>query len=265
MARSVDPSPEVPGTRLPAELHRVWEVPAPRATRVPRASLSVERIAGVAVELGDAHGLAGISLSGVARRFAVATNALYRYLDSRDELRVLARDLALGPPGPEPGPGSWQEGATAWALALRARYAAHPWLADLPVRLPVTPNALAWFDALLAVLRRGPFDPRGRLRAAALLDGHVRSAAVAARDLASLGPPLAAGSPLVATLAELLAERGLTGAAAVVDAGLYREPADRRTDDEFRDGLDTILAGLAARAGEVPAAETVHGGAPHPG
>ncbi|MCO1658837.1 TetR/AcrR family transcriptional regulator [Pseudonocardia humida] len=260
MARRADPTPDVPGTRLPPELHRVWGVAPPPATRGPRAGFGVERIVATAVELGDARGLAAITLTGVARGLGVTTTALYRHLDSRDELHVLARDHALGRPDPEPPGGSWSAGAAAWALALRARYAAHPWLADLPVRLPVTPNALAWFDALLGVLRRGPFDPPGRLRAAALLDGHVRAAAVAARDLAAPGPPLQPGSALVATLGALLAERGLSRAAAVVDAGLYGEPAGHGTDDDFRHGLDTILAGLAARAGE-----TVHGGAPHPG
>jgi AcrR family transcriptional regulator len=261
VARSADPTPGVPGTRLPPGLHRVWGVPAPPATRGPKAALTVDAIVATAVELGDAHGLAGVSLTGVARRLGVATNALYRHLDSKAELVVLARDRALGAPAPLPAAPGWAEGAAAWALALRARYAAHPWLADLPVRLPVTPHALAWLEALLAQLQRGPFDEREQLRVAALLDAHVRAGAAAARDLAALDPPLAAGSPLAGALGEAAAGRGLARVATALAAGRYREPADRRLDDEFGYGLDVLLAGIAARAGR----GTVHGGARHPG
>jgi AcrR family transcriptional regulator len=231
---------------LPATLRRVWGVEPTRGNRGPKASLTVDEIVDTAIALGREEGVAGVSLTRVANRLGVTTNALYRYIDSRDELHVLARERALGPPGPGSRSRRWQTRVSAWAHALRARYIDQPWLVDLQIRLPLTPHALAWFEALLEALAPGPFTLAEKVRISGLIDGFVRANAVAARDLAAADRPLREPDPAWTTVGELLASRGLHRVAEVFAAGLYQEPTDRRTVDDFTFGLHRIIAGVEA-------------------
>jgi AcrR family transcriptional regulator len=204
------------------------------------------------VELGDAEGVEGISLTRVAGRLGVTPNALYRHLASREELHVLAREHALGVPGPRRrAPVPWDDAVLAWATALRARYLEHPWLVDGPVRLPVTPNALTWFEALLEALAPAPFRTPEKLRVATLLDGYVRANVRAERDLAALKPPLQPDGALGGALAALLPDYDLPLVAALFAEDLYQEPADQSTADDFRFGLTCILRGLSAGGPEL--------------
>ncbi|WP_086820473.1 TetR/AcrR family transcriptional regulator [Allokutzneria sp. NRRL B-24872] len=232
---------------LPPGVRRAWGLPGRVPTRGPKASLTLDAVVEAAVALGDAEGIDSISLTQVASRLGVTTNALYRYIDSRDELHVLAREHALGPPTTGAS-ASWQDGVEAWAVALRARYAAHPWMVDLRVRLPVTPHALAWLEALLAALEHGSFTTAETLRVAALVDSYVRACAIAARDLAALESPTPATASAVNTIAGLLAERGLDRVATAFGSGLYTEPADGTNDADFQYGLKRIVAGIEALA-----------------
>lgn len=231
---------------LPAPLRRAWGITDPPASRGPKPSLSLRGIVEAAVELGDTEGIEGISLTRVAGRLGVTPNALYRHLGSRDELHVLAREHALGVPGPRRHtPAAWDEAAVAWATALRARYLRHPWLVDGPVRLPVTPNALTWFEALLEALERAPFGTPEKLRVGTLLDGYVRASVRAERDLRAQEPPLPPGAPVVAAIAARLPDYDLPLVASVFAEGRYQEPADGSTDGDFRFGLACIVAGVA--------------------
>jgi AcrR family transcriptional regulator len=243
---------------LPEPLRRAWGVSGPPATRGPKASLTLRRIVETAVELGDAEGVEAMSLTRVAGRLSVTPNALYRHLGSREELHVLAREHALGVPGPRRRtPLPWDAAVVAWATALRARYLEHPWLVDAPVRLPVTPNALTWFEALLEALEPAPFGTPEKLRVGALLDGFVRAGVRAERDLGSREPPLPADAPLVGAVARLLPDYDLPLVAALFAEGRYREPPDGSTAEDFRFGLACIVAGIATGGrelftGEIP-------------
>ncbi|WP_433081277.1 TetR/AcrR family transcriptional regulator [Dactylosporangium sp. CA-052675] len=233
---------------LPPALRRAWGVDTVRPNRGPRASLSIDAIVDTAVSLGNTEGVNGISLTRVATRLGVTTNALYRYISSREELDVLTRERALGPPPPSSRARRWQPQVSAWAYSLRSRYAEQPWLVDLRIRIPLTPNALGWFERLLEGLARSPFTAIEKVRIATLVDGFVRSSAAAARDLAEAGPPLREPDPALTALGRLLADRGLTQTAEILDAGLYQEPPDRRNDADFAFGLQRIIAGLEALA-----------------
>jgi AcrR family transcriptional regulator len=240
------------GDGLPVLLRRAWGVPDPPGTRGPKPGLSLRRIVDTAVELGDAEGIEGISLTRVAGRLGVTPNALYRYLGSREELHVLARERALGVPGPRRSTSAaWDAAVVAWTTALRARYVEHPWLVDGPVRLPVTPHALTWFEALLEALAPAPFGMSEKLRIGALLDGFVRASVRAERDLGTREPPLPADAPVAAAVGELLPEYDLPLVAAVFAEGRYSEPADGSTAEDFRFGLACIVAGIAAGGPEL--------------
>ncbi|GII78124.1 hypothetical protein Sru01_31060 [Sphaerisporangium rufum] len=249
MTRARPGSPGDQGAGLPRGLRRAWGIAEPAPRRGPKASLTVPMILDAAVALADAEGLPGLSLVRVAEQLKVTTNALYRYLDSRDELDLLLHDHALGPPpGADRGFARWQDAVVDWAGALRARYAAHPWLPDLTIRVPVTPHALAWLEVLLERLSGTGLDEAATLRAAALLDGYVRWSSAAARDLARGEMPVIEGSAVLGVLAPLLGERGMPRVAALFGSGHYREtPAD--ADAGFDFGLTCIIAGLTPQGG----------------
>jgi AcrR family transcriptional regulator len=184
-----------------------------------------------------------MSLARIAQRLKFTPNALYRYVESRDELHVLARERALGFP-PELDGTSWRTNVTAWADALLARYAQHPWLLDLAVRLPIGPSTLSWLECLLEALEPLELDAATRLRIATLVDGYVRSCAVLMRDLAGGGDVL---DPSVGVfLASRIADRGMARVSALMTSGAFA-PAGDSIDDDYRFGLGCILDGIAAR------------------
>lgn len=221
-------------------LLRAWSTEPSSRRPGPRKAFSIEEVIEAGVELYDSEGLGGFSLARLAGVLQLTTNALYRYVASRDELEALIRDAALGHPDLEPCV-AWQDGVRIWARALALRYRQHGWLAQLPVRIPFTPNALAWLDGLLVTLGSAGLDRETQLSAAALLDSHVRACAVAAADQAQVR-----GLALPDNFHALLVDRGLLSVAEVVGKGQYAEvAADGLQLLEF--GLETLLMGLEAR------------------
>ncbi|MEK8173536.1 TetR/AcrR family transcriptional regulator [Streptomyces sp. M19] len=68
-----------------------------RAARPP-AALDTERVVRTGVELADRDGLGGATLPKIAKELGVSPMSLYRHVGSKDELLVLMRDVAIGPP-----------------------------------------------------------------------------------------------------------------------------------------------------------------------
>lgn len=229
--------------RLPTGLAKSWDGDPGETGRGPRPSASLNAVIDAAIELGDRDGVAGMSLARIAQRLKFTPNALYRYVESRDELHVLVRERALGAP-PEPMGQSWRADITGWADAVLARYTEHPWLLDLAVRLPIGPAALGWLEALLRAIEPLQLDEPTRLRVATLVDGYVRACAGLMRDLAGGGDVL---DPSVGTfLAPRIADRGLDRVSALMATGAFA-PAGEGIEDDYRFGLECILDGIAAR------------------
>ena len=131
----------------------------------------VEQIVATGIEFGDSQGFEAISLQKIAAQLGVSTNAMYRYVSSKDELIVLVADKAAGrPPAYILAASGWRQGSSAWVKAQVDLYAERPWLLDVPIRgAPVTPNLLHWVETLLAVTGRYRPEParHPRLRGAA--------------------------------------------------------------------------------------------------
>lgn len=210
--------------------------------------LSIAGIAASAIALADAEGAQALSLGRIAERLGVTANALYRYVDSRDDLDVIVHDQALGSPaGIDPGE-DWAAAAEAWCRALRQRYERHPWLSDVRVRVPFAPNALAWLDNLLERLEPSGMSERQALQAAGLLDGYVRARAGAERDVARED----GGTDPEVLVESIGAERfssRLPRVAALISDGLYRS-AEAGADEDFQFGLQSILTGLRRLSGD---------------
>ncbi|TVT61805.1 TetR/AcrR family transcriptional regulator [Amycolatopsis rhizosphaerae] len=237
-----EPDPhELPG--LPPGLTAAW-VTTPRSRPGPKPSHSVAQIVAAAVELADTEGLAAASLPNIAASLGLTTNALYRYVSSKEELLILLADTGLGPPpAPRAGETDWRAAVRHWAHAALERYRARPWLLDVSFRGgPVTPHHLSWTERLLAALSMAGLSDVDALGCARLVADFTRTTAERLRALTDPDstdfPPRAAG--VRAFLSPLLAERDYPRLAALAASGEY--PA--ATSVDF--GLDRILDGIAA-------------------
>ncbi|WP_433160737.1 TetR/AcrR family transcriptional regulator [Kribbella sp. CA-247076] len=231
---------------LPPGLALSWGV-QPVQRRGPKPALSVEQIVDTGIEFGDRHGFEAISLQRIAARLGVTTNAMYRYVRSKDELIVLVQDKAVGrPPGSILETDGWRAGADAWVRASVDRYAERPWLLDVPIQgAPATPNQLHWLEVLLRVLAETSLSQHDALGCAVLLSGYARSYSAMVRELtANVDVPVQA--PAVgAFLVPRLQEAGLEQVAALYTNQEYED----EVDDDLDFGLTRILDGIETLIG----------------
>lgn len=236
---------------LPAAVARAWGLGTERQRRGPVPSLTIATIREAALAVADDGKRGGPSLSAVAKRLGVTTNALYRHLDSRAELDAIAADMALGDP-PTIAPTQWRQEVHEWVNALRTRHLAHPWLIDVQRRAPLMPGVLGWLDTLLEVLDRAALEPAEAMRAAAVIDSYVRAEA-ASRVLDeddAVRVDADRFSSAADTLAELARQRRLDRVADLLAADIMAPNA--AGNESFDAGLDLILDGIATRRPSAP-------------
>jgi len=134
----------------------------PVPTRGPKPSMTLDRIAGAAVAIADAEGLAAASMQRVSGELGVTKLALYRYLPGRTELVALMVERTLGPP-PDLTAGDWRAALARWAGRLLDGYLEHPWLLTATVGArPIGPHELGWMEAALALLTGPPLPAANR-------------------------------------------------------------------------------------------------------
>ncbi|WP_233162939.1 TetR/AcrR family transcriptional regulator [Glycomyces salinus] len=243
------------GDRMPAELARLWRIPADSRRGRP-ARLDVGRVVDAAVALADRQGLAAVTLPKVAESLGTTKMALYRYVGSKDELLTLMHDAANGPvPASLEGTGPWRERLRRWSEEQAAVFERHPWLADLrPSGPPSGPNGIAWFDAGLRAMRSTPLDWQARVGVIMLVSGYVKSAAQLARGLAAgregTGMDQAAAEREYGmAMARLVEPERFPDAAALFASGALEDTGKQTGEEDFRFGLELVLDGVAARIG----------------
>lgn len=259
------------GTELPPVIARLWgRGAAPR--RGPKPALTVEQVVRAAVDLADAEGLPAVSMARVAESLGYSSMALYRYVESKDELLVLMADAAadvLEMPGYDET--DWRAGLTAWTRAQIEGVLARPWYLDLPLTTAqVGPNRLRWIDRAFAILAPLALTTDEKLQIVGLLAQHVlgegrvqvetrRAAAEAVRqaqglpadtpeaeldqDAVAAANPYADYELVLTRLVDPETYPALTGALAAWT------PAEAQPDDWESDigfGLDILLDGIEA-------------------
>lgn len=136
---------------IPRAVLLAWNA-APATTKGPKPRWTLDQLLDAAVRLGDEGGIEAITMSGLAKALGSGTMSLYRYIESREDLVVLAADRALGPP-PEPVGAAWRERTHAWVMDLRRAYREHPWLTAVPVGTePLLPSYLRRLETGAACL-----------------------------------------------------------------------------------------------------------------
>jgi AcrR family transcriptional regulator len=223
---------------LPPGLALSWGV-HPVQRRGPKPGLSVEQIVDTGIEFGDSQGFEAISLQKIAAQLGVSTNAMYRYVRSKDELIVLVQDKAFGAP-PEL-PSGWREAATAWVNAQVERFTERPWLLDVPIRgAPVTPNTLRWVEVMLQALESTGLSMHDNLGCLLLLNGFAHNYASLVRQLrASDDTPVQAEA-----VGRFLVPRLVEGDYPMLTALYTNQEYEDGIDDDLEFGLTRILDGI---------------------
>src|SRR5437763_1516150 len=210
---------------------------APRRGRRPR--LTRERIATVALEMIDRHGLEALTMQRLAGRVGVGTMTLYGYFRSKDELLEAVVDAAVRTAQQPRAEGSWQEQMRAVVGAAHDTLTRHPALIEIRFRQPILrPHALRFGERVVAILVQAGFGHREAASAFRLIFTYTfgfaglspaRDADWARQRAASAAAALPGGEfPfLTATAPEWT--RAMAGA------------------DQFHYGLDRILDGLQTR------------------
>jgi AcrR family transcriptional regulator len=211
----------------------LWQERA-QPTRGPKPALTLDQIADAAIAIADAEGLAAVSMQRVAADLGYTKMSLYRYLPGKAELVAAMLERGMGEPPPLPAAG-WRAGLTAWAAALLAAFAGHPWApAATAGDRPIGPHELAWTEQAVAVLPDG-LTGAERLDTVATVAGHVRLIA---------GQAGQAESELAASMMHAMtrhADRFPALAAAMADVA-----ARGGADQAFSFGLERILDGVEA-------------------
>ncbi len=213
-----------------------------------RLPLDRDRVVRVALDLLDEVGLDGLSMRRLADRLGVKAASVYWHVRDKEELLDLVFDHVIGEVEvPEPDPLRWRE--QVWEVACRMRRVAnsHRDVARIQLgRFPVGPNALAFSEGLLTILRAGGLPHRASAYFAALLPLYV--SAFSLEEASGLRLPGGAeASPeevleeIRGYFASLPAERfpNLSALASDITGG---EP-----DDRFEFGLRLLLDGLERR------------------
>ncbi|MDP9384252.1 MAG: TetR/AcrR family transcriptional regulator [Actinomycetota bacterium] len=208
------------------------------------AARSRAEVATAALALIDEEGLAGLSMRRLAQRLGVGTMTLYGWFRSKDELLHAVVEVAADGPPPHVPEGDWRDALRAIARQWRRSLERHPALVELRLRRPITtPAAFASTEAGLQALLAAGFDRAGAARAFRTLFVYVFG--YAAFSDPELTPELRAR--VDGALAALP-----PGEFPVLSASREEMAATLAGDEQFEDGLEAILAGLAARVERAP-------------
>lgn len=169
---------------LPPGVELLWGL---RERPQRRSGLSLDAVVEAGIALADESGLAAVSMARVAKRLGFTTMALYRHVQSKDELLVLMVNDAVGEPPPAESE-AWRPALERWCTALREQLAAHPWVLDIPIGgPPATPGQIAWMEGGFRALERTGLSEQEKGAVVLMLNGQVFWEARVAAELARSG------------------------------------------------------------------------------
>ncbi|GAA0939293.1 TetR/AcrR family transcriptional regulator [Nonomuraea longicatena] len=233
---------------LPPVLQRMWGLEAvPR--RGPRPRLDLATITAAAIEIADSEGLAGVSMASVAAQVGLTTTALYRYVDSKQDLLTAMAD-GVAPPPPEPGGRHWRDYLALWTQAHRDLVLQHSWVLSIShIAPPLGPRRLLWLDRALASLDGTGLDEGEKVNVASTLTGYALTDAALVLSATEGVPEFdEAGIEGAADYGELLVgmldPETYPALSAAMRAGAMHGVEGWVDDEDFRFGLRLLLDGV---------------------
>lgn len=218
----------------------------------PRASLTLERIGAVAVEIADADGFAAVTMRRLATELGVAPMAAYRHVTGKDDLWALMAERVTAEMRIPDEVTGWREVLRAFGLLTRDMMLRHPWVGQLPTHLFVlTPGRLAVAERQLAALDGLGLDEDAMMVAFRTVSAFAHGAAqseMAVREW-TRSAGWSSGDETRLGLAPQMRYLMETGRYPTYQR--YGQRATRKDDATwaFETGLDCVLDGIAARFG----------------
>lgn len=202
---------------------------------------------GAALGVLDRDGLDAMSMRRVAEEVGTGAASLYWHFANKDDLLDAVFDRVIGEIGlPAPDPSRWQEQLKEVARGARRVMKAHRDIYKASLgRYPIGPNALAFAEGMLAILRAGGVPDRASAQAT-----HLLTIYVGAYALEEGAQPQVSGEEMDSEkmlgmirgyFASLPADR-FPNVAALADDLTTGDP-----DEEFEMGLDLFVGGLVAQ------------------
>jgi TetR/AcrR family tetracycline transcriptional repressor len=139
---------------------------AASSRRVPRNTLSRDRIVEAALALLDAQESEAVTMPSLARRLGVGTMSLYRHVEDKDDLiNAVAERVLSAVQVPHGDPDDWEGRVVGFLRALRQAALAHPALSRILAErgLTVAP-VFEQLEVVHAVLRAAGFSDLGAVR-----------------------------------------------------------------------------------------------------
>jgi AcrR family transcriptional regulator len=147
-----------------------------RPQRGPKPSLTLQQIAGKAVEIADAEGLSSVTMQRLASELGFSTMALYRYVATKNDLVALMVEHALEEMSLEAEKiDDWRASLTAIAHSLLAQFHLHPWMPTVTIDGPPEgPKQLEWMERALSATESIGLPEQDRMDVVLTISSYVR-------------------------------------------------------------------------------------------
>lgn len=233
-------------------LSRRRDIWCPYRERMPRNTLTRDKIVMAAIDLLDSVGLEGMNIRALGARLGSAATAIYWHVGSKDHLIALAVDQAWNEVAlPDLTETPWRDAATAIAVSLREMLARHPWVLQAFGQFLLYGTGKARHDDhVLAIYEAAGLSATRATQAASAVFTFVLGNALGTAAQASLVRRLERGS---GHAEELLREHKATAAEIAMRFPRLRARRDEPSKEygvapegTFELGLRLILDGLQA-------------------
>lgn len=233
------------GPALPPGLDLLWGR-RQRGRTGPKPGLSVDAIVEAAIRVADAEGLEAVSMKRVAAELGFTTMALYRHVDSKDELLAMMWNAsAVGLP--EVTGEGWRQRLANWASVQFDSVCRRTWILQMPMaRPPAGPASLAWVEQALQTMDGTGLSEAAKMGVIGLISTYALSEARMQYEGSRAGG--APDTDYATVLREVVDEATYPALHRAAWSGELDEPRgeQRPTFDrnQFRFGLDRILDGV---------------------
>jgi AcrR family transcriptional regulator len=220
-----------------------------RTQRGPKPGLTLEQIAGKAIEIADAEGLGAVTMQRLASELGFSTMALYRYVATKSDLVALMFEHAVDEMTRHAETTEdWRASLTACAHTLLAQYHLHPWMPTVTIDgPPVGPNQLEWMERALSATELMGLPESDRMDVVLVISSYVRGhAQVSVGMIASMQESGESSDELVQGYIEHLrnvASKHYPSLDRSINSGLFSDE-DRNLLEAFDFGLQRLLDGL---------------------
>lgn len=216
--------------------------------RVPRNTLSRDRIVEAALALVDGDGLDGLTMPRLADRLGVGTMSLYRHVESKEDLLdAIAAHVLTSVSVPPGAPGDWEKRVVGYLRILRQQALRHPALARILADrgLTVAP-VLEQLEAVHGILRAAGFSDLDAVRVFYSLLIYVFGSLVWELPRVHLQSPSAYAAAWHEAL-DAVEPAGYPNLLALRD-----QLPTSASDDQFEYGLERMVRGLRQQASLQP-------------